>query len=249
MSSPPSSEHASSFPSPSPAEELSSTQALWRIARALPIVERSYAIIRFMILRVKLLATMDLLLPAEGPILDVGCGFGLWSAYFSQMQPGRRIIGIDPNAHRIAMAQKVAAKLGVKTEFFAEDVRQTAARGPFRAVYLLDVLHHIPSADQVEVVSQLTDMLEEGGTLVIKDITTKPWLGLKFTEILDRAMVGMKEELAYRHHNEWSELLRDLGYSVRVVRVPDVLPYPHVIIAATKGKRPVVASSQSAVLN
>ena len=249
MSSPPSSEHASSFPSPSPAEELSSTQALWRIARALPIVERSYAIIRFMILRVKLLATMDLLLPAEGPILDVGCGFGLWSAYFSQMQPGRRIIGLDPNAHGIAMAQKVAAKLGVKTEFFAEDVRQTAARGPFRAVYLLDVLHHIPSADQVEVVSQLTDMLEEGGTLVIKDITTKPWLGLKFTEILDRAMVGMKEELAYRHHNEWSELLRDLGYSVRVVRVPDVLPYPHVIIAATKGKRPVVASSQSAVLN
>lgn len=249
MSSPPSSEHASSFPSPSPAEELSATQALWRIARALPIVERSYAIIRFMILRVKLLATMDLLLPAEGPILDVGCGFGLWSAYFSQMQPGRRIIGIDPNAHRIAMAQKVAEKLGVKTEFFAEDVRQTAARGPFRAVYLLDVLHHIPSADQVEVVSQLTDMLEEGGTLVIKDITTKPWLGLKFTEILDRAMVGMKEELAYRHHNEWSELLRDLGYSVRVVRVPDVLPYPHVIIAATKGKRPVVVSSQSAVLN
>jgi 2-polyprenyl-3-methyl-5-hydroxy-6-metoxy-1,4-benzoquinol methylase len=249
MSSPPSSEHASSFPSPSPAEELSATQALWRIARALPIVERSYAIIRFMILRVKLLATMDLLLPAEGPILDVGCGFGLWSAYFSQMQPGRRIIGIDPNAHRIAMAQKVAEKLGVKTKFFAEDVRQTAARGPFRAVYLLDVLHHIPSADQVEVVSQLTDMLEEGGTLVIKDITTKPWLGLKFTEILDRAMVGMKEELAYRHHNEWSELLRDLGYSVRVVRVPDVLPYPHVIIAATKGKRPVVASSQSAVLN
>ena len=249
MSSPPTSEHTSSFPSPSPAEELSATQALWRIARALPIVERSYAIIRFMILRVKLLATMDLLLPAEGPILDVGCGFGLWSAYFSQMQPGRRIIGIDPNAHRIAMAQKVAAKLGVKTEFFAEDVRQTAARGPFRAVYLLDVLHHIPSADQVEVVSQLTDMLEEGGTLVIKDITTKPWLGLKFTEILDRAMVGMKEELAYRHHNEWSELLRDLGYSVRVVRVPDVLPYPHVIIAATKGKRPVVASSQSAVLN
>ena len=249
MSSSPSSEHASSFPSPSPAEELSATQALWRIARALPIVERSYAIIRFMILRVKLLATMDLLLPAEGPILDVGCGFGLWSAYFSQMQPGRRIIGIDPNAHRIAMAQKVAEKLGVKTKFFAEDVRQTAARGPFRAVDLLDVLHHIPAADQVEVVSQLTDMLEEGGTLVIKDITTKPWLGLKFTEILDRAMVGMKEELAYRHHNEWSELLRDLGYSVRVVRVPDVLPYPHVIIAATKGKRPVVASSQSAVLN
>ena len=129
---------------------------------------------------------------------------------------------------------------------YAEDVRQTAARGPFRAVYLLDVLHHIPSADQVDVVRQLTDMLEEGGTLVIKDITTKPWFGLKFTEILDRAMVGMKKELTYRHHNRWNDLLRDLGYQVRVVRVPDVLPYPHVIIAATKGSKP---ATTSAVLN
>ncbi len=245
MSSPPSSPSSFVF-TPSHDEEVSATKALWRIARALPVVERTYAIIRFMILRVKLLATMDLLLPSDGPILDVGCGFGLWSAYFSQMQPGRRIIGIDPNAHRIDMAKKVAERLGVKTEFYAEDVRQTAARGPFRAVYLLDVLHHIPSADQVDVVRQLTDMLEEGGTLVIKDITTKPWFGLKFTEILDRAMVGMKEELTYRHHNEWSDLLRDLGYQVRVVRVPDVLPYPHVIIAATKGSKP---ATTSAVLN
>jgi len=219
-------------------EEISATRALWRIVQALPVVERSYAIIRFLILRVKLLATMDLLLPPEGAILDVGCGFGLWSAYFSQMQPGRRIVGIDPNQRRIAMAQRVAESLGTKTEFFAEDVRQTAARGLFRAVYLLDVLHHIPSADQVEVLRQLTDLLEDGGVLLIKDITTRPWLGLKFTEVLDRAMVGFQEELTYRHHSEWSGLLQALGYSVRVVRVPDVLPYPHVIIAATKGKHP-----------
>ncbi len=233
MSSPPFDPPRPSFLS-DPEEDVSATRALWRIARALPLVERTYAIIRFLILRVKLLATMDLLLPPEGAILDVGCGFGLWSAYFSQMKSGRRIIGIDPNQQRISTAKTVAAQLGLRTEFFAEDVRQTAARGPFRAVYLLDVLHHIPSADQLGVVRQLTDMLEDGGVLVIKDITTKPWFGLKFTEVLDRAMVGMKEELAYRHHSEWSELLQKLGYEVRVVRVPDVLPYPHVIIAATK---------------
>jgi 2-polyprenyl-3-methyl-5-hydroxy-6-metoxy-1,4-benzoquinol methylase len=248
MSSP-NSEPFAAFSSFTPADEISSTQALWRIARALPTVERSYAIIRFLILRVKLLATMDLLLPAEGAILDVGCGFGLWSAYFSQMQPGRRIIGIDPNRRRIEMAKQMAQRIGVHAEFFAEDVRQTAARGPFAAVYLLDVLHHIPSADQVGVVQQLTDMLEEGGCLLIKDITTKPWLGLKFTELLDRAMVGMEEELAYRHHQEWSDLLEGLGYSVRVVRVPDVLPYPHVIIAATKTRRASSLRSPTAVLH
>ena len=29
-------------------------------------------------------------------------------------------------------------------------------------------------------------------------------------------------------------MLAELGFKVRMVRVPDVLPYPHVVIAATK---------------
>jgi hypothetical protein len=29
-------------------------------------------------------------------------------------------------------------------------------------------------------------------------------------------------------------MLSNLGFKVRIVRVPDVLPYPHVVIAATK---------------
>ena len=47
-------------------------------------------------------------------------------------------------------------------------------------------------------------------------------------------MVGWDEELAYRHHKEWGEMLAELGFKVRIVRVPDILPYPHVVIAATK---------------
>ena len=55
-----------------------------------------------------------------------------------------------------------------------------------------------------------------------------------FTEVLDRVMVGWNEPLAYRHHREWGNMLTELGFKVRMVRVPDVLPYPHVVIAATK---------------
>ena len=47
-------------------------------------------------------------------------------------------------------------------------------------------------------------------------------------------MVGLDEPLAYRHHRDWAELLTAIGFKVRMVRVPDVLPYPHVVIAATK---------------
>jgi 2-polyprenyl-3-methyl-5-hydroxy-6-metoxy-1,4-benzoquinol methylase len=215
-------------------QELSPTTALMRIARALPLFERSYAIVRFLILRVKLLAVMDLLLPPDGRILDVGCGFGLWAAYFGQMEPARAIIGVDSSERRVEMAQRVVERLGVQAQFLCADIRHADVEGPFAAAYVLDVLHHIPRADQRAVLERLRDLLAPSGVLLIKDITTEPWYGLKFTEVLDRAMVGFHEELAYRHHREWRELLEELGFRVRVVRVPDVLPYPHVVLAATR---------------
>ena len=217
------------------ASEIFGREALRRIARALPLVERAYAEIRFTILRPKLLSVMDLLLPDEGRILDVGCGFGLFAAYFGQTEPGRRIVGVDPNARRIDLARHVAKELGLlRHEFRVGDVRDAALEGTFQGAYVLDVMHHIPYDDQRELLASLRDRLAPRGVLVVKDITTVPHFGLKFTELLDRVMVGWDEPLAYRHHAEWGEMLSSLGFRVRMVRVPDVLPYPHVVIAATK---------------
>lgn len=211
------------------------TRATARIARALPPFERAYATVRFTIMRSKLLSVMDLLLPSEGRILDVGCGFGLFAAYFGQTQPNRRIVGVDHDAARIELARHVSDKLGIiGHEFMAGDARDAAVKGPFDGIYVLDVMHHIPRKDQPALLEKLESMLAPGGVLVLKDITTDPWFGLKFTEILDRVMVGWDEPLAYRHHHEWGELLSSLGLKVRAVRVPDVLPYPHVVIAARK---------------
>ena len=214
--------------------EMYGSAAINNIARCLPPFERAYAYARFSILRPKLLSVMDLLLPDEGRILDVGCGFGLFAAYFGQMHPRREILGIDPDARRIKMAEKVTASLHLKNRFLAADARDAQITGPFDAAYVLDVMHHIPADDQVALLARLRDLLAPRGLLIVKDITTEPVFGLKFTELLDRLMAGWNEPLNYRHHHEWGELLRSLGFKVRVVRVPDVLPYPHVVIAAQK---------------
>jgi 2-polyprenyl-3-methyl-5-hydroxy-6-metoxy-1,4-benzoquinol methylase len=178
---------------------------------------------------------MDLLLTDEGRILDVGCGFGLFAAYFGQTHPRRRIVGVDPDARRIGIARRVAERLDLREHRFAVgDVREAALQGPFDAAYVLDVMHHLPRGDQRRVLERLRALLVPGGMLIVKDITTEPRAGLLFTEALDRLMVGWHQPLAYRHHREWSEMLSELGFKVRMVRVPDVLPYPHVVIAATK---------------
>jgi 2-polyprenyl-3-methyl-5-hydroxy-6-metoxy-1,4-benzoquinol methylase len=220
---------------PVEAPEVYGGAAIRRIVSALPPLERVYSLVRFSILRPKLLSVMDLLLTDEGRILDVGCGFGLFAAYFGQTHPRRRIVGVDPDARRIGMARDVASKLGLAQHaFVVGDVRDAALEGPFEAAYVLDVMHHLPREDQRRVLERLRGLLVPGGMLIVKDITTEPRRGLLFTEALDRLMVGWKEPLAYRHHREWGEMLGELGFKVRMVRVPDVLPYPHVVIAATK---------------
>ena len=220
------------------APEVYGRDAIAKIARALPLVERAYANVRFSIMRPTLLSVMDLLLPDEGRILDVGCGFGLFASYFGQTQPGRRIVGVDPNARRVELARHVAKTVGVQGQsrhsFHVGDVRDAALSGPFDGIYVLDVMHHIPDLDQLPVLERLRDLLAPGGVLVIKDITTEPHYQLLFTKLLDRVMVGLDEPLAYRHHRTWGEMLASIGFKVRMVRVPDVLPYPHVVIAATR---------------
>lgn len=212
-------------------EEHESGRAVARIARALPPFERAYAFARFVIMRQKLLALMNLVLPAEGRILDVGCGFGLFSAYFGLMCPARRMVGVDPSARRIEMARTVARKLDLRAnEYHVGTAETLAVEGSFDAIFMLDVLHHVPPESQLSLLEHLRDRLAPDGVMLIKDVTTDQPFKLGFTRLLDRAMVGLNEPLAYRHHHEWSRMLARLGMRTRIVRVPDVLPYPHVVI-------------------
>jgi 2-polyprenyl-3-methyl-5-hydroxy-6-metoxy-1,4-benzoquinol methylase len=215
--------------------EIYGRDAIANIVRSLPFVERAYSRVRFSIMRPKLLSVMDLLLTDEGRILDVGCGFGLFAAYFGQMHPRRRLVGVDPDARRIGIARGVAERLGLRGHsFIAGDIRDVDVEGPFDAAYVLDVMHHLPRDDQRRVLERIAALLVPGGILLVKDITTEPRFGLLFTELLDRLMVGWDEPLSYRHHREWAAMLEEIGFRTRAVRVPDILPYPHVVIAATK---------------
>jgi 2-polyprenyl-3-methyl-5-hydroxy-6-metoxy-1,4-benzoquinol methylase len=215
--------------------ELFGARAIQNVVSALPLVPRAYATIRFSIMRPKLLAVLDLLLPHEGRILDVGCGFGLFAGYFGQMQRARTIVGIDPDESRIGQAKDVARALGHSHhEFYVGTAERGLPAGTFDAAYVLDVMHHLAETEQVAVLESLVARLRPGGLLVMKDVTTEPYSQLLFTEILDRAMIGMKAPLHYRHHQEWQRILDNMGLNTRVVRVPDILPYPHVVLTARK---------------
>ena len=127
-----------------------------------PIV-RAYCWGRFWILRQRFLDEVGQYLPRRGRVLDLGCGFGLFSLYYASVRPGIEIEGIDLNERRIATARKAAARLGLQNVRY--DVRNAMdfrADTSFDAAYMLDIVHHIPSETVRPLLEQLAKALPTG---------------------------------------------------------------------------------------
>lgn len=198
-----------------------------------PVV-RAYASIRFHILRQRFLEEIGQYLPTEGRILDVGCGFGLFALYFASEAPGREMHGFDYNQHRIEMAQRSAERLGLgNCRFAVADAATTAIERPFDAVYMLDILHHIPVEAVSPLIERITRNLAPGGRLLVKEVTDRPAYKRWFTWVLDKAM-DYRTPVSYWSIDTMRRTLADHGYTVHVHQMVDYLPYPHVLYVCTR---------------
>jgi 2-polyprenyl-6-hydroxyphenyl methylase/3-demethylubiquinone-9 3-methyltransferase len=210
-------------------------QTLAQIIRAYDSwIVRGYAWGRFQILRRRFLDEIGQYLPKEGRVLDIGCGFGLFSLYFATIRPSLSLHGFDLNANRIAMARRAAASLGItNVTYDVKDARLFDGDAGFHAAYLLDLIHHIPEAAAEPLLRSVTASLEPGGVLLVKDVDTHPAYKRHFTRALD-AMLDPRSPVSYWDSRRLRALLESLGLRVYCHKMLDVLPYPHVLFICTK---------------
>jgi len=230
-----------------PGSETSSTQALQSIRRALPSREQAAAALRLLTLRQSLLSAIDLLLPTQGTILEVGCGPGLVTAYLAQTAPARTLIGVDSQPTQIQRAERLARDLGLTgTRYLLGDAQTAELPTDLAAIYAIDALHRLPAPAHEELLARLVARLQPGGVLVIKELTTASLLGTRVAELVDwtlnktlssvlgePAATATSSEASYRHHEDWLAMLRRLGLKARAGLVPDLLQ-PHVLLTATR---------------
>jgi cyclopropane fatty-acyl-phospholipid synthase-like methyltransferase len=201
-----------------------------RIIRAYddPVV-RAYCWARFWILRQRFLDEIGQYLPATGSVLDIGCGFGLFSLYYAATGPRRFVRGLDLNGRRVALARRAAARLGLdNVAYEAGDARDFKGDGEVSAAYMLDIVHHVPPSSVPPLLRALRRCLPAGGRLLVKDVDTRPAPKRWFTWLLDRAMAPATP-VHYWSAEELTRALADAGFVVHRHLMVDVLPYPHVL--------------------
>ena len=199
-----------------------------------------YSKLRFLILRQPFLEEIGQYLPERGRILDLGCGFGLFSLYFALRAPERRITGVDLDAARIGYARESAERLGLdNVAYHAGSALDWGAADPdapagFDAIYLLDLVHHLPAGEVEAFLARVRAALAPGGLLLVKDVANRPRWKMLFTLLLDRLMVG-SEPIRYWPPDELAGVLERLGFDVVRHRMTDFLPYPHILYVARLG--------------
>jgi len=200
-----------------------------------PII-RAYSWGRFLILRQRFLDEIGQYLPDQGTVLDIGCGFGLFSLYYAQILPGASFQGVDLSARRIALATAAARRLGLANAAYAvDDARGYRVAGTLAAAYMLDIVHHVPPETVEPLLSELHKAIRPGGRLIVKDVDTRPSYKRWFTHALDLLM-SPRGFIHYWPAAELQLLLERVGFRVYRHLMVDVLPYPHVLFVCHRDR-------------
>ena len=114
--------------------------------------------------------------PREGRVLEVGCGYGLFSCHLALASKARDVLGIDVDLRKIVHAR-----------FAAEQARSTGATcdfhlmppgelpdGPWDAIVIVDVLYLLDPDAQAGLLHSCAEQLALGGRLVVKEVGANP---------------------------------------------------------------------------
>ena len=110
---------------------------------------------------------LDRLLPRQGTIVDVGCGYGQMAFLLALRAEGRQLLGIDYDEEKIALTTH-SFLCNDRTRFVCADV--TTFDLPMADAFVInDMLHYVTPEEQERIIARCADRLVSGGLIVVRE--------------------------------------------------------------------------------
>jgi len=140
--------------------------------------------------------------PDGASVFDIGCGCGLF--LLALAFAGKRVsgVGVDvaPDAIRAATLAARTPEIpatGSTLSFQAASGSDAWPAGQFDVVSLIDVLHHVPAAEQRAFVTAAVSRVRPGGVFIYKDMCRRPiwraWANRLHDLLLARQWIEYRE--------------------------------------------------------
>ncbi len=193
-------------------------------------------------------------LPAQGHVVDIGCGQGLlaslmasidamhaqgrWPAHWPAPPLGNRYTGIELMPRDVARAETALAGLVPKPGFVCGDMREVPLP-PCDAVVILDVLHYVDHAAQAALLKRVAQALRPGGRLLLRVGDADSRRGFVISQWVDRIVTmvrGHRVPPTYgRPLRAWVALLQQQGFRVQPLPMSQGTPFANVLLVAERG--------------
>lgn len=169
--------------------------------------------------------------PEKGNIIDIGCGYGMFSNYMSLKRPKCNILGIDFNKKRIDENNKtIGNRKNIRYE--CTDVKNLKLNS-CDVICIIDLMHHIDFNKQEELLKECYQKLKKGGKLIFKEIDKKPlWMYLCNT--IHDTIMNIGEKIYYRSSEEHCSLLQNIGFIIKEKENMYKTYLPHYLLEAQK---------------
>ncbi|MBI2028422.1 MAG: class I SAM-dependent methyltransferase [Candidatus Levybacteria bacterium] len=173
---------------------------------------------------------LEKLIPKQGVILDLGCGYGILTNYLALYSKRRQMIGIDIDTNKINHAGK-----GIENVRFSVGDATKMKLKKLDAILIHDVLHHLNSyEDQEKLIKECASMLKKKGKLFIVEVDNKPLWKLIFGRLTDFLMYK-GNRVFYRYKKEMLNLL-ERYFSKELIHTETFTnnPFPQVLYVCQK---------------
>ncbi|MBE3071371.1 MAG: DUF2062 domain-containing protein [Acidobacteria bacterium] len=190
------------------------------------------------------------LLPAEGTLLDLGCGRGfmltLLAAARERWMSGAWPAAWPPAPSRLALRgielrSRIAAsaRLALGDDGTVEEADVSRVGLPRSdAVLLFDVLHMMPWAAQDDLLERIAGSLEPDGVLLVREADRAGGWRFRAVHVANwwkGVFEGtLRRRLYFRSAGEWTRRLEALGFAVRCVSLRDRTPFANILIEARR---------------
>lgn len=107
------------------------------------------------------------LVPTQGKVLDIGCGYGFMSYMLSFTSAQRNITGIDYDEDKIDVANNCFGKTDM-INFVHSDVMSFEFE-KYDVIIIADMLHYLQPNEQKSVIEKCVINLNVGGMIIVRD--------------------------------------------------------------------------------
>ncbi|MBU1241320.1 class I SAM-dependent methyltransferase [Myxococcota bacterium] len=110
-----------------------------------------------------------LAIPADGTVLDVGCGDGRHAIALGSK--GYKVVAVERSVPFLLQASQVAKEMGVSVTFVKKDLRDYAPQETFDAVYSIGgTFGYYDDEENLYFIKKLAELVKPGGKVVLQGI-------------------------------------------------------------------------------